>query len=186
MKVIGISMEDQDEILRNLATVLWLGNVSFSEGEDGNAVIVDESVPAFVAYLMEVDPATMNKVLTSRVVETQRGGKRGLSSPSFLTRGALTSAAGSVYEVPLNPAQASSVRDALAKAIYNNLFDWIVARVNVSMKARAPTSHIIGVLDIYGFEIFDVRSPVLEFLPNSFLFFVDESIRAALYQLCQR
>ena len=79
MNVIGISPEDQDEILRNLATVLWLGNVTFSEGDDGNAVIVDESVPAFVAYLMEVDPATMNKVLTSRVVETQRGGKRGLS-----------------------------------------------------------------------------------------------------------
>ena len=65
---------------------------------------------------------------------------------------------GSVYEVPLNPAQASSVRDALAKAIYTNLFDWIVERVNISMKARAATAHIIGVLDIYGFEIFDVRS----------------------------
>lgn len=64
---------------------------------------------------------------------------------------------GSVYEVPLNPAQASSVRDALAKAIYNNLFDWIVARVNVSMKAQAPTAHIIGVLDIYGFEIFETN-----------------------------
>ena len=64
--------------------------------------------------------------------------------------------AGSVYEVPLNPAQASSGRDALSQAIYSNLFDWIVARVNVSMKARAETAHIIGVLDIYGFEIFDV------------------------------
>lgn len=51
------------------------------------------------------------------------------------------------------------MRDALAKAIYNNLFDWIVARVNVSMKAQAETAHIIGVLDIYGFEIFDVRPP---------------------------
>lgn len=58
--------------------------------------------------------------------------------------------------MPLNPAQASSVRDALAKGIYSNLFDWIVERVNVSMKARAPTAHVIGVLDIYGFEIFDV------------------------------
>ena len=77
MNVIGISLEDQDEILRNLATVLWLGNVTFAEGEDGNTVIKDESVPAFVAYLMEVDPTMVNKVLTSRVVETQRGGKRG-------------------------------------------------------------------------------------------------------------
>lgn len=78
MSVIGISLSDQDEILRNLATVLWLGNVQFGEGDDGNSYVVDESVPAFVAYLMEVEPASVNKVLTSRVVETSRGGgKRG-------------------------------------------------------------------------------------------------------------
>jgi myosin-1 len=158
MGVIGISVEDQDEILRNLATVLWLGNVQFSEGEDGNSVIADESVPAFVAYLMEVEPALVSKVLTSRVVETSRGGKRGTLCEKLIRRMlTLSYVSGSVYEVPLNPAQASSVRDALAKAIYNNLFDWIVARVNVSMKAQAATAHIIGVLDIYGFEIFDVR-----------------------------
>ncbi|KAI5474581.1 hypothetical protein MNV49_003039 [Pseudohyphozyma bogoriensis] len=140
MNVIGISAEEQDNILRMLASILWLGNVQFGEAEDGNAYIADESVPEFVAYLLEVEAATVNKVLTSRVMETQRGGRRA-----------------SVYEVPLNRAQASSVRDALAKAIYNNLFDWIVDRVNISMKAKAPAAHIIGVLDIYGFEIFDTN-----------------------------
>lgn len=83
MAVIGISAEEQDEILRNLATVLWLGNVKFKEGDDGNSMIVDESVPAFVAYLMEVDPALVTKVLTSRLVETTRGGKRGESSAIY-------------------------------------------------------------------------------------------------------
>lgn len=63
---------------------------------------------------------------------------------------------GSVYDVPLNPAQAGSGRDAFAKAIYNNLFEWIVSRVNVSMKPRTAHTQIIGVLDIYGFEIFQV------------------------------
>ncbi len=53
-----------------------------------------------------------------------------------------------MYEVPLNVPQASSGRDALAKALYNNLFEWIVGRVNVSMKPRGQTEHIIGVLDI--------------------------------------
>jgi myosin-1 len=65
---------------------------------------------------------------------------------------------GSVYDVPLNPAQAISGRDALAKAIYNNLFEWIVSRVNVSMAPRAEFARLIGVLDIYGFEIFDDNS----------------------------
>ena len=65
---------------------------------------------------------------------------------------------GSVYNVPLNPSQAVSGRDALAKAIYNNLFEWIVSRINVSMKPRQTHSQIVGVLDIYGFEIFQDNS----------------------------
>ena len=144
MDTIGLSDAEVDSILRTLATVLWLGNAKFRIGEDGNsAAVADESVPEFVAYLMEArgGGAAVSKALTSRVMETQRGGRRG-----------------SVYEVPLNPAQANAARDALAKALYNNLFEWIVARVNVSMQSRETAEHICGILDIYGFEIFDSNS----------------------------
>jgi myosin-1 len=145
MKTIGISDSEQNEILRCLAIILWLGNVTFKEDQEGNAAIVDASVPEFVGYLMETDVALINKALTSRVMETQRGfggaGRRG-----------------SVYEVPLNPSQAVAARDALAKALYSNLFDWIVERINISLKAKAATELVIGVLDIYGFEIFDNNS----------------------------
>jgi Myosin head (motor domain) len=54
--------------------------------------------------------------------------------------------------------QATAVRDALAKAVYDKLFDWIVQRVNASMRARGQVSNTIGILDIYGFEIFDTNS----------------------------
>ncbi|KAI0307947.1 myosin class I heavy chain [Multifurca ochricompacta] len=141
MKVIGLSTEEQNEIFRMLAIILWLGNVQYDEMDDGNAAISDTGVPDFIAYLMDVDSAQVQKVLTSKVVETQRGGRRG-----------------SVYDVPLNPAQASSGRDALSKAIYNNLFEWIVSRINVSMKPRGATSQLIGILDIFGFEIFEENS----------------------------
>ena len=50
------------------------------------------------------------------------------------------------------------MRDALAKAIYYNMFDWIVGRVNVSLRARGTISYSIGILDIYGFEIFERNS----------------------------
>lgn len=141
MKVIGLSKDEQDNIFRMLSAILWLGNVLFSEDNDGNAMITDQSVVNFVAYLLEVDPAQVNKALTLRIVETSRGGRRG-----------------SVYEVPLNPTQASAVRDALAKAIYFNLFDWIVERVNESLKARGSIGNSVGILDIYGFEIFEKNS----------------------------
>ncbi|KAF2187846.1 hypothetical protein K469DRAFT_737953 [Zopfia rhizophila CBS 207.26] len=141
MKVIGLAQAEQDNIFRMLAAILWLGNVSFTEDDSGNAAIADQSVIDFVAYLLEVDSAHVHKALTLRVMETSRGGRRG-----------------SVYDVPLNPAQATAVRDALAKAIYFNLFDWIVERVNVSLKARGAMAHSIGILDIYGFEIFERNS----------------------------
>lgn len=141
MKIIGLSQSEQDDIFRMLATILWLGNVTFVEDDGGNSSISDQSVVDFVAYLLEVDPAHVNKALTIRVVETARGGRRG-----------------SVYEVPLNPTQATAVRDALSKAIYFNLFDWIVERVNASLKARGAVANSVGILDIYGFEIFDRNS----------------------------
>jgi myosin I len=129
MQVIGLSAEEQHEIFKMLAIILWLGNVQFQENDDGNSDIADTSVTDFVAYLMEVDPSLVQKALTSRTMETTKGGRRG-----------------SIYDVPLNPAQANSGRDALAKAIYNNTFEWIVSRVNVSMKTRSPYSQIIGIL----------------------------------------
>jgi myosin-1 len=70
----------------------------------------------------------------------------------------ITNITGSVYDVPLNVTQATAVRDALCKAIYENLFEWIVARVNVSLKNRSASQYVLGVLDIYGFEIFEENS----------------------------
>lgn len=141
MNVIGIPQAEQDDVFRMLAAVLWLGNVTFGENDEGNAAIADNSVIDFVAYLLEVESSHVHKALTTRIIETSRGGRRG-----------------SVYDSPLNPTQAISVRDALAKAIYNNLFDWIVQRVNASLKARDTVAQSIGILDIYGFEIFDRNS----------------------------
>ncbi|KAH0838079.1 P-loop containing nucleoside triphosphate hydrolase protein [Lanmaoa asiatica] len=141
MQIIGLSEQEQSEIFRMIAIILWLGNVQFQEMDDGNSGITDQGVTDFIAYLMEADSAMVQKVLTTKVVETQRGGRRG-----------------SIYDVPLNPAQATAVRDALAKAIYNNLFEWIVSRVNISMKPRSATAQVIGILDIFGFEIFEDNS----------------------------
>ena len=56
-----------------------------------------------------------------------------------------------------NYTQARDNCNALAKTIYGALFDWLVRRINTSMAppANVPTQ-IIGVLDIFGFEIFEV------------------------------
>ncbi|KOS23417.1 Myosin-1 [Escovopsis weberi] len=137
MKVIGLSQAEQDEIFRMLATILWIGNIRFKEDQEGYAEVVDTSVVDFAAYLLEVTPEQLIKGITIRI---------------------LTPRNGEVIESPANPAQAMATRDALAKAIYSNLFDWIVERINISLKARQATTTSIGILDIYGFEIFENNS----------------------------
>ena len=54
--------------------------------------------------------------------------------------------------------QASQARDALAKCIYSNLFDWIVFQINKALKTSHKVNKFIGVLDIYGFETFETNS----------------------------
>lgn len=47
---------------------------------------------------------------------------------------------------------------ALAKAIYGKMFTWLVARVNKTLETKNKRQYFIGVLDIAGFEIFEVRT----------------------------
>jgi myosin-5 len=59
----------------------------------------------------------------------------------------------------LNAAQATVVRDSVAKFVYACLFEWLVAIVNESLAgehgdAMQRAEMFIGVLDIYGFEHF--------------------------------
>lgn len=55
-----------------------------------------------------------------------------------------------IDRVPLKVYEANNARDALAKAVYSNLFDYIVQRINKSIPFKA-SSYYIGVLDIAGF-----------------------------------
>jgi myosin-1 len=124
MKVVGMTDQEQTSILRVLATILWLGNVTFAEGSDGNAVVADTDVTDFVAYLMEAQPDQVVKVLTTRIMETTRGGRRGEGvsfrfgwTERLLIVVRVLIGLGSIYEVPLNISQATAGRDALAKAL---------------------------------------------------------------------
>lgn len=137
MKIIGLSQAEQDSIFRMLAAVLWTGNIQFREDQNGYAEVSDRSVVDFAAYLLEVTSEQLINAITIRI---------------------LTPRNGEVIESPSNPAQATATRDALAKAIYHNLFDWIVDRINKSLKAKQATINSVGILDIYGFEIFEKNS----------------------------
>lgn len=59
---------------------------------------------------------------------------------------------------PMSVEEAHAARDALAKHIYAELFNWIVLVINKALESDVPKHKFIGVLDIYGFETFETNS----------------------------
>uniref|UniRef100_A0A3B4F3P4 Unconventional myosin-Ig-like n=1 Tax=Pundamilia nyererei TaxID=303518 RepID=A0A3B4F3P4_9CICH len=142
LEVIGFSKEEITSVYQILATILLLGNMQFeSDGESVN--IVGQEVVNHISELTATDPESVNKSLLYRTVAT--GG-------------------GEVIEKGHTEQDACFGRDAFAKALYERLFGWIVSRINsiIEVKDYDPVLHgkntVIGVLDIYGFEIFDNNS----------------------------
>lgn len=53
-------------------------------------------------------------------------------------------------------AQAMYARDALCKGMYDRMFNTVVEQINKALVVKTEGKNtVIGVLDIYGFEIFD-------------------------------
>jgi myosin heavy subunit len=60
------------------------------------------------------------------------------------------------YTIELNKNEIAESIKSLSRAIYDKLFDWIVNRINQTMNNKSK--NFIGILDIFGFEVFDYNS----------------------------
>ncbi|XP_068631388.1 myosin heavy chain 95F isoform X2 [Battus philenor] len=141
---VGLSEEEKRSVYAVVAGVLHLGNVQFEEegGPRGGCRVAPECEPALAAAatLLGVDASELRVALVSRLMQSSRGGFKGTA-----------------IMVPLKPYEATNARDALAKAVYSRLFDYIVHRINSSIPFQA-SAYYIGVLDIAGFEYFQMNS----------------------------
>ncbi|CAI5661427.1 unnamed protein product [Oreochromis niloticus] len=158
MSVVGLSLEDQDSVLQLVAGILHLGNISFRE-ENNYAVVESQDFLAFPAYLLGISQDGLCSKLTSRIMDSKWGGKTESIS------------------VTLNTEQACFSRDALSKALYARLFDFLVDCINKAMQKEQEELNI-GVLDIYGFEIFQ-QNGFEQFCIN----FVNEKLQQIFIEL---
>ncbi|XP_043357746.1 unconventional myosin-Ie-like [Dermochelys coriacea] len=158
MEVVGLSGEEQALVLQIVAGILHLGNISFRE-EGNYAAVESEDFLAFPSYLLGIDQGRLKEKLTSRKMDSRWGGKS------------------EVIDVTLNAEQASFTRDALAKALYSRLFDYLVDAINKAMQ-KDYEEYNVGVLDIYGFEIFQ-KNGFEQFCIN----FVNEKLQQIFIEL---
>ncbi|XP_020929383.1 unconventional myosin-Ih isoform X2 [Sus scrofa] len=132
--VINFTEDDLENLFGIIASVLHLGNICFEENQQGCATIPDTHEIKWIAKLLGVHPWVLLEALTHRKIEAK------------------------TEEVicPLTPELSAYARDAMAKAVYGRTFTWLVNKINSSLVNKDFTGKtVIGLLDIYGFEVFD-------------------------------
>jgi len=73
--------------------------------------------------------------------------------------------------------------EAISKAIYERMFKWIVQRINRSIdRTKRQGSSFIGILDIAGFEIFQVCVSVLT-IASAFHAYMGSTVYLYIYIL---
>ncbi|XP_024942663.1 myosin-IB isoform X2 [Cephus cinctus] len=136
LKTVEVTQSEQDDLFAIVASVLHMGNVGFTE-EEGIAKILKPASVDAIASLLGCDVNELAKAFTHRTIDAH----------------------GDVVITPFNRELAIYARDALAKAVYDRLFTWLVSRLNKSLQPADPRRNVImGILDIYGFEIFTKNS----------------------------
>nr|CAI5819201.1 unnamed protein product [Callosobruchus analis] len=136
LNTLEFSENEQDDMFYIISAILHLGNIGFSETE-GVAQILKPDLVETVSKLLKCEVHQLKKALTQKTIETIRD----------------------VVTSPLNRELSIYARDALAKAIYDRLFTWLVQRINSSLQPTNRKRNVVmGILDIYGFEILDKNS----------------------------
>ncbi|XP_033990099.1 unconventional myosin-Ib isoform X2 [Trematomus bernacchii] len=141
MQIVGFMEDEVQSVLELVAAVLKLGNIEFKpesrcNGNDESR-IRDKNDLKEMCELLGTEQTVLERAFSYRTVEAKQ----------------------EKVCTTLNVAQAYYARDALAKNLYSRLFSWLVTRINESIKAAPKSRHkVMGVLDIYGFEIFEENS----------------------------
>ncbi|XP_068280684.1 myosin-7-like, partial [Nyctibius grandis] len=135
--VLGFTQEEKTSVYKLTGAIMHLGNMKFKQKQREEQAEPDGTEEADkAAYLMGLNSADLLKGLCHPRVKVGN---------EYVTRGQ-------------NVQQVTYAVGALAKAVYEKMFNWMVTRINNSLETKQPRQHFIGVLDIAGFEIFDFNS----------------------------
>lgn len=138
LTLLGVRESHQISIFKIIASILHLGSVEIQSERDGDSCSIppqDEHLSNF-CRLLGVEHSQMEHWLCHRKLVTTS----------------------ETYVKTMSLQQVVNARDALAKHIYAQLFSWIVEHINKALHSSLKQHTFIGVLDIYGFETFEINS----------------------------
>jgi myosin-1 len=140
MRAVGFKDEEQSMLWRLVAATLHLGEVHLESADDGEkSVVKNLDQLKVIAELLGTEAAEVQKALTVKLVTRKQ----------------------EIIETAHKYEKALFAREALAKSLYERMFTWIVQKINSFVEVQtehAKQGSVIGVLDIYGFEVFQVNS----------------------------
>uniref|UniRef100_A0AAX7UXW9 Myosin VC n=1 Tax=Astatotilapia calliptera TaxID=8154 RepID=A0AAX7UXW9_ASTCA len=133
--LLGLKEDFQSDVFKVLAAILHLGNVEIKNIGDDKSLPSDPHLAVFCELLGVSAEGLVRWLCHRRIV---------LVAETVVK--------------PVPKDRAVNARDALAKHIYAHLFDCIINRINTALQVPGKQHAFIGVLDIYGFETFDINS----------------------------
>lgn len=126
--------EEINGIMSIIAGVLLMGNVVIKGGE--TAAIDNKSVFEEACNLMFLDPKGVEEGISVKV----------------------SSAGAETVKGTWSEKDAEILKLSLAKAMYDKLFDWVIVRLNKNIEPPSGFNYFMGMLDIFGFEVFKQNS----------------------------
>lgn len=149
MKTVGMSSNEQVEIFQVASGLLHFSNLSFIEAQtDSSTLDTSNKSLDFVLMLFGMHFDCLNQALTTHTIDVSKA----------------------TIKKHLSIEKAQITMEGLMKAIYGALFNYIVKRINQSIRVEstggeesryAKSGHgkaFIKILDIFGFESFTLNS----------------------------
>ncbi|XP_076210097.1 myosin heavy chain, skeletal muscle, adult [Aptenodytes patagonicus] len=135
--ILGFTADEKTAIYKLTGAVMHYGNLKFKQKQREEQAEPDGTeVADKAAYLMGLNSAELLKAMCYPRVKVGN---------EYVTKGQTVE-------------QVHNAVGALAKAVYERMFLWMVVRINQQLDTKQPRQYFIGVLDIAGFEIFDFNS----------------------------
>ncbi|XP_043208688.1 myosin heavy chain, muscle-like isoform X6 [Amphibalanus amphitrite] len=135
--VLAFTQAEKDNIYAIVSSVMQMGTLKFKQrGREEQAEADGTAEGENVAKLLKTDGVELYKNLLKPRIKVGN---------DFVNQGR-------------NKDQVYYSVGALAKNMYDRLFKWLVKKVNMTLDTKQKRASFIGVLDIFGFEIFDFNS----------------------------